>query len=129
MAALLILGAMFLSLAVSIPSPLGAVTFFILAATAGAAIPLLAAIVLDVTPQVNRGSVQGVVVAFSTLPGFIAPLVTGVMIQATGNQAAVGLHNAYLLAALLLLVGGVGAMAFVRPDKAMQKLSAFDQAS
>ena len=128
-AALLILGAMFLSLAVSIPSPLGAVTFFILAATAGAAIPLLAAIVLDVTPQVNRGSVQGVVVAFSTLPGFIAPLVTGVMIQATGNQAAVGLHNAYLLAALLLLAGGVGAMAFVRPDKAMQKLSAFDQAS
>src|SRR2546421_238479 len=128
-AALLILGAMFLYLAVSIPSTLGAVTFFILAATAGAAIPLLAAIVLDVTPQVNRGSVQGVVVAFSTLPGFIAPLVTGVMIQATGNQAAVGLHNAYLLAALLLLAGGVGAMAFVRPDKAMQKLSAFDQAS
>ena len=128
MSALLILGAIFLYLAVSIPSTLGAVTFFILAATAGAAIPLLAAIVLDVTPQVNRGSVQGVVVAFSTLPGFIAPLVTGVMIQATGNQF-VGLHNAYVLAALLLLAGGVGAMAFVRPDKAMQKLSAFDQAS
>src|SRR5437660_957069 len=114
--------------AVSIPPALGAVPFFILAATAGAAMPLLAAIVLDVSPRVKRGSVQGVVVAFSTLPGFIAPLVTGVMIQATGNQF-VGLHNAYVLAALLLLAGGVGAMAFVRPDKAMQKLSAFDQAS
>src|SRR5438874_1139161 len=88
-----------------------------------------ASIVLDVTPEVNRGSVQGVVVAFSTLPGFIAPLVTGVMIQATGNQAAVGLHNAYLLAALLLLAGGVCSMVFVRPDKAIQKLSSFDQAS
>jgi len=122
-AALLILGAMFLYLAVSIPSTLGAVTFFILAATAGAAIPLLAAIVLDVTPEENRGSVQGVVVGLSTLPGFIAPFVTGVMIQATGNQAAVGLHNAYALASLLLLAGGVAAMVFVRPDKVMQELS------
>lgn len=127
-AALMILGAIFLYLAVSIPSTLGAVTFFVFAATAGAAIPLLSAIVLDVTPEVNRGSVLGVVVAFSTLPGFIAPLVTGVMIQATGNQF-VGLHNGYVLAALLLLAGGVCSMVFVRPDKAFQKLPSFDQAS
>jgi MFS transporter, ACS family, hexuronate transporter len=84
---------------------------------------LVAAIVLDVTPEANRGSVQGVVVAFSTLPGFFAPFITGVLIQATGNQVAIGLHNAYVLAALLLLVGGVGSMLFVRPDEAMRNLS------
>jgi MFS transporter, ACS family, hexuronate transporter len=110
--ALLILGAIFLYLAVSIPSTLGAVTFFILAAATGAAIPLLVAIVLDVTPQEHRGFFQGIVVAIATLPGFIAPFVTGVMVQ-----AALGLQNAYALAALLLLVGGVGLTAFARPDE------------
>jgi MFS transporter, ACS family, hexuronate transporter len=53
--ALLILGAVFLYLAINIQSNLGAVTFFILAATAGASIPLLGAIVLDVAPQAHRG--------------------------------------------------------------------------
>jgi ACS family hexuronate transporter-like MFS transporter len=119
-AALLIMGAIFFYLAVSVPSTLGAVTFFILAAIAGAAIPLLAAIVLDVTPEANRGSVQGVVVAFSTLPGFFAPFITGLLIQATGNQVAVGLHVAYVLAAVLLLVGGGGSMVFLRPDKVIR---------
>jgi MFS transporter, ACS family, hexuronate transporter len=120
--ALLILGAIFLSLAVNIPSTPGAVTFFILAATVWAAIPLLAAIVLDVTPQAQRGFFQGVFVAFATLPGFLAPFVTGLLIQAAGRNAMQGLHSAYLLAALLLLVSGVLFTTFVRPDEAIRTL-------
>ncbi len=121
--ALLILGAVFLSLAINIPSTLGAVTFFILAATAGAAIPLLGAIVLDVAPQAHRGFFQGVVVGIATLPGFIAPLVTGVMVQAAGRNAMQGLHSAYVLAALLLLVCGVLLIACVRPEEANAQVS------
>ena len=121
--ALLILGAVFLYLAINIPSTLGAVTFFILAATAGAAIPLLGAIVLDVAPQAHRGFFQGVVVGIATLPGFIAPLVTGLMIQAAGRNAMQGLHSAYVLAALLLLVCGVVFIAFVRPEEASAEVS------
>jgi ACS family hexuronate transporter-like MFS transporter len=121
--ALLILGAVFLSLAINIPSTLGAVTFFILAATAGAAIPLLGAIVLDVAPQAHRGFFQGVVVGIATLPGFIAPFVTGVMVQAAGRNAMQGLHSAYVLAALLLLVCGVVFIAFVRPEEASAEVS------
>jgi MFS family permease len=56
---LLFLGAIFLYLAVNIPSTPGAVTSFILAATAWAATPLLAAIVLDMAPQAHRGSSRG----------------------------------------------------------------------
>ncbi|HEY6410322.1 MAG TPA: MFS transporter [Ktedonobacteraceae bacterium] len=119
---LLILCAVFLYLAINIPSTLGAVTFFILAASAGAAIPLLAAIVLDVTPEEERGSLQGVVVGIATLPGFLAPLMTGVMIQAAGSNAIQGLHNAYVLAALLLLAFGVVFTIFVRPDGAISSL-------
>src|SRR5439155_23333838 len=63
---LVILGALFLSLAINIPSTLGAVIFFILAASAGAAIPLLGAIVLYVAPQAHRGFLLGVVVGIAT---------------------------------------------------------------
>ncbi len=52
-----------------------------------------------------------------TLPGIIAPLVTGLIIQAAGKNVAVGFHNAYLLASLLLLVFGVVFLAFARPDE------------
>ena len=110
--------AVFLYLAINIPSTPGAVTFFILSAAAGAAIPVLAAIVLNVTPEEKRGSIQGVAVAIATLPGLLAPLVTGVMIQAAGSNAVQGLHNAYMVAALLLLVCGVVFTIFVRPDAA-----------
>jgi len=115
---LLILGAVFIYSAMNISSALGAVSCFALAATAGAAIPLLVAIILNVTPEEHRGFCQGAAVAISTLPGFIAPFVTGLIIQATGNHAVKGLYNAYLLAALMLLIGGVGLMVFARPDEA-----------
>jgi ACS family hexuronate transporter-like MFS transporter len=121
--ALLVLGAVFLLLAINIHSTLGSVIFFILAATAGAAIPLLGAIVLDVAPQAHRGFFQGIVVGIATLPGLIAPLVTGVMIQAAGRNAMQGLQSAYVLAAVLLLVCGVAFMAFVRPEEASVEVS------
>jgi len=116
--ALLILGAIFLYLAVSMPSTLEAVTLFTLAGTAGAAIPLLVAIVLDVTPQAHRGFFQGIVVALATLLGFSASLVTRVMLQ-----ASLGLYNAYVLAPLLLIVGGVGLTACARPGEASARAS------
>ncbi len=106
----------------TIPSTLGAVPFFILAATAWAAIPLLAAIVLDVTPAAHRGFFQGAIVALATLPGFLAPFVTGLLVQAAGNDASQGLHHAYVLAALLLLVCGVLFTIVVRPDEAIRTL-------
>jgi MFS transporter, ACS family, hexuronate transporter len=118
--ALLILGAVFLSLAINIHSTLGAVIFFILAATSGAAIPLLGAIVLDVAPQAHRGFFQGFFVGIATLPGFLAPFVTGLLVQAAGKNAIQGLHQAYILAALLLLVCGVLFTIIVRPDEAIR---------
>jgi MFS transporter, ACS family, hexuronate transporter len=128
--ALLILGAIFLSLAVNIPSTLGvvAITFFILAATVWTAIPLLAAIVLDVTPEAHRGFFQGASVALATLPGFLAPFVTGLLVQAAGNDAIQGLHHAYMLAALLLLVCGVLFTLVVRPDEAIRTLKTIGSA-
>jgi MFS family permease len=106
----------------------GSLRFFILAATVWAAIPLLATIVLDVTPQAHRGFFQGVFVALATLPGFLAPFVTGLLVQTAGRNAMQGLQSAYILASLLLLVSGVIFTTVVRPDEAIRTLKTLGSA-
>jgi len=112
---LLLVSALCLFLAVSVPSALGSVFFFTIALF-GVTFPMVSTIITAVAPEAHRGAVLGLVVAIFTLPGIIAPLVTGLIIQAAGKNVAVGFHNAYLLASLFLLVFGVAFLAFARPD-------------
>jgi MFS family permease len=107
--------ALCLFLAVNIPSSLGAVILFTLAPI-GAAVPMVSTIITEVAPEAHRGAVLGTVVAIATLPGIIAPLVTGLIIQSTGKNVASGFYNAYLLASLLLLIVGGVFLACARPD-------------
>src|SRR6266566_1799098 len=113
--ALLIVSALCLYLAVSVPSALGSVIFFTLALI-GVSVPILSTIITVVTPAAHRGAILGTFVAVSTLPGFIAPLVTGLIIQAAGRDVASGFYHAYLLASLLLLISGIAFLACTRPD-------------
>ena len=113
--ALLIVSALCLYLAVSVPSASGSVIFFTLALI-GVTVPVLSTIITAVTPAAHRGAVLGTFVAVSTLPGLIAPLFTGLIIQSAGRNIASGFYYAYLLASLLLLIGGIAFLAFVRPD-------------
>lgn len=120
--ALLIMSALCLYLAVSVPSALGSVIFFTLALI-GVTIPILSTIITEVAPAAHRGTVLGIYVAISTLPGLIAPLVTGLIIQAAGKNVATGFYHAYLLSSLLLLIGGVTFLAFARPDEKLAEKS------
>jgi predicted MFS family arabinose efflux permease len=113
--ALLAVSALCLYLAVSVPSAIGCVIFFTLSLI-GVAIPPLSTTVTAVTPAAHRGAILGIYVAVSTLPGLIAPLVTGLIIQAAGSNEISGLYYAYLLASLLLLMGGIAFLAFAKPD-------------
>jgi ACS family hexuronate transporter-like MFS transporter len=113
--ALLMVSALCLYLAVSVPSALGAVILFTLAPI-GVTVPILSTIITAVAPAAHRGAVLGTVVAASTLPGIIAPLITGLIIQSAGRDVASGFYHAYLLASLLLLIGGGVFLAFARPD-------------
>ncbi|HEY6411922.1 MAG TPA: MFS transporter [Ktedonobacteraceae bacterium] len=112
----LIITALCLYLAVSVPSTLLSVVFFTLALI-GVGIPLLSTTIVAVAPSSHRGAILGVYVAVSTLPGLIAPLVTGLIIQLAGSNASSGLFYAYLLASLLLLIGAIAFLAFARPDE------------
>ena len=113
--ALLMTSALCLYLAVSVPSALGSVIFFTLALL-GVIIPLLSTIITAVAPAAHRGAVLGTVLAVATLPGIIAPLFTGLIIQSSGRNIASGFYHAYLLASLVLLIGGVAFLALARPD-------------
>jgi MFS transporter, ACS family, hexuronate transporter len=92
--ALLIVSALCLYLAVSVPSALGFIIFFTLALI-GVTIPILSSIIAAVAPAAHRGAVLGTFVAVSTLPGFIAPLVTGLIIQSAGRNVASGFYYVY----------------------------------
>ena len=113
--ALLIVSALCLYLAVSVPSALGSVIFFTLALI-GATVPILSTIIIAVAPAAHRGAILGTFVAVSTVPGLIAPLFTGLIIQSAGRNVASGFYYAYLLASLLLLIGGIVFLACARPD-------------
>jgi MFS transporter, ACS family, hexuronate transporter len=113
--ALLIVNAVCLYLSVSVPSALSSVIFFTLALI-GVTIPILSTIITLVTPTAHRGAILGTFVAVSTLPGLIAPLVIGLIIQAAGRDVASGFYHAYLLASLLLLISGIAFVACTRPD-------------
>ncbi len=78
---------------------------------------MVSTIITAVAPEAHRGAVLGVVVAVLTLPGIIAPLVTGLIIQAAGENVAARFHNAYLLVSLLLLIFCVAFLACARPDE------------
>jgi len=117
--ALLIVSALCLYLAVSVPSAVGSVLFFTLALI-GVTVPLLSTVIMAVSPAPHRGAVLGTVVAVTTLPGFIAPLFTGLIIQSAGRNVVSGFSHAYLLASLFLLIGGVTFLAFARPDEEQQ---------
>ncbi len=114
-AASLLLGALCVYLAESVPSAVGCVLLFTLAPIA-VAIPTLVTITSTVEPAAHRGAVLGILVAVVKLPGLIAPWMTGLIIQARGKNVGVGFHNAYLLASLFLMIVGVVFLACVRPD-------------
>lgn len=111
----LIVNALCLYLAVHYPSALGAILFLTLAPL-GAFVPLQLALITAVTPAAYRGTVLGIIGGVSSLSGFMASLVTGLIIQAAGKNATIGFQNAYLLASVLLLLVGGMVLVFVRPD-------------
>jgi len=107
--------ALCLYLAVSVPSALGSVIFFTLALI-GVTVPILSTIITAVAPVAHRGAILGTFVAVSTLPGLLAPLFTGLIVQSAGRNVASGFYSAYLLASLLLLIGGGAFLTCARPD-------------
>ncbi|MFJ7948651.1 MFS transporter [Streptomyces sp. NPDC096354] len=70
----------------------------------------------EVTPVDRRGASLGLLVAIQTLPGLIAPAVTGVLIDAASDDSA-GYTVAFVFGGVLTIVCGLVAVLTVNPER------------
>ncbi|MEU0600580.1 MFS transporter [Streptomyces sp. NPDC006393] len=75
-----------------------------------------------VVPPAQRGAVFGIVAATGTLPGLIAPYLTGRLLDSAPSQGT-GYTHAFLLSAALMLVCGLVALTAIRPERDARRLS------
>ncbi|MFG2720056.1 MFS transporter [Streptomyces sp. NPDC048416] len=76
-----------------------------------------------VVPPAQRGAVFGVVAATGTLPGLIAPYLTGRLLDSASSQSA-GYTQAFLLSAAVMMVCGLVALSAIRPERDVRRLAA-----
>ncbi|GGR96807.1 MULTISPECIES: MFS transporter [Streptomyces] len=74
-----------------------------------------------VVPPLQRGAVFGIVAASGTLPGLLAPYLTGLLLDSAPSQTA-GYTHAFLLSGGMMLVCGLVSLVTVRPDRDARRL-------
>ncbi|MEU3371351.1 MFS transporter [Streptomyces sp. NPDC006711] len=84
-------------------------------------IPLHYMTTAEVVPPAQRGAVFGIAAATGTLPGLIAPFLTGRLIDAADSPAA-GYTTAFLIAAAVMVTAGAFALTAIRPERDAHRL-------
>lgn len=85
------------------------------------AIPLHYMTTAEVVPPAQRGAVFGIVAGVGTLPGLVAPFLTGHFIDSAATPAA-GYTVAFLAAAVVMCAAGGVALAAIRPERDARRL-------
>jgi MFS transporter, ACS family, D-galactonate transporter len=101
----------------------GAVQIALLAAgyaIGGAIFTLGPAIVGEITPAAQRGTVLGAITAIYTLAGLGGPAVTGRIIGAASSAHA-GYIDAFMLSGALVVAGGLAGLLLIRPEADLAK--------
>ncbi|ANB09046.1 MFS transporter [Streptomyces ambofaciens] len=80
-----------------------------------------------VVPPLQRGAVFGIVAATGTLPGLIAPYLTGRLLDSAPSQSA-GYDHAFLLSAAVMLACGLAALLTIRPERDARRLGLVEEA-
>ncbi|HXZ91820.1 MAG TPA: MFS transporter [Burkholderiales bacterium] len=97
-------------------------------ATLGVALPsivftLSPAILAEITPSSQRGAILAINSAVGTSAGVIAPYVMGSVIQGAASAAA-GYSEGFLICGMVMIVGGLIGLAFLRPESQRARYSA-----
>ncbi|WP_440556067.1 MFS transporter [Streptomyces sp. SCPE 10] len=74
-----------------------------------------------VVPPPQRGAVFGIVAATGTLPGLVAPYLTGRLLDSAPTQGA-GYTRAFLVSAAVMMVCGLVALTVIRPERDARRL-------
>lgn len=75
----------------------------------------------EICPTRQRGAVLSITVALVTTAGLVGPYATGRIIE-SASTAASGYALAFTITGVLLLIGGLLAVVFVRPERDAQRL-------
>lgn len=74
-----------------------------------------------VVPTQQRGALFGIVAATGTLPGLVAPYITGRLLDTADSQSA-GYSSSFLLSAAVMLLSGLTALVCIRPERDARRL-------
>ncbi|MGW5861441.1 MFS transporter [Streptomyces sp. NPDC055239] len=74
-----------------------------------------------VVPAHQRGALFGIVAATGTLPGLVAPYLTGRLLDTADSQSA-GYTGSFLLSAGVMLLAGLTALVYIRPERDARRL-------
>ncbi|MFG2625420.1 MFS transporter [Streptomyces sp. NPDC048473] len=76
-----------------------------------------------VVPASRRGALFGIVAATGTLPGLLAPSLTGHLLDTASSESA-GYAQSFVLAAAVMIVCGLVAVCCIRPERDAARLGA-----
>ncbi|HXP04473.1 MAG TPA: MFS transporter [Stellaceae bacterium] len=103
---------------IALPIAAGALQIVLLAAgfaIGGAIYTLGPAIIGEITPEAQRGTMLGVISAVYSLAGLVAPAVTGRVIAA-GPTAHDGYIHAFMLSGAIVAAGGIAGLLLIHPE-------------
>ncbi|MFI5609041.1 MFS transporter [Amycolatopsis sp. NPDC051903] len=110
---------------VLLPHATGATTVFVLVAVAfGIGVvtfPLAYVTTGEVTPIAQRGASLGTLIAVQSIPGLIAPAISGWLLDAAGSLAA-GYVTVLTVGGVIMLVCGVIGIIAIRPERDAARL-------
>jgi ACS family D-galactonate transporter-like MFS transporter len=77
----------------------------------------------EIAPPNQRGALLGTSTALSTLAGVFAPSVMGLFIDAHGGDAAQGFRLGFLVAGVLVVLGGLVSLVLMNPEADARRLA------
>ncbi|APE25824.1 MULTISPECIES: MFS transporter [Streptomyces] len=86
------------------------------------AVPLHYMTTAEVVPPAQRGAVFGIVAGVGTLPGLVAPFLTGHLID-TAQTPAAGYTTAFVAAGAVMLTAGAFALTAIRPERDARRIA------
>ena len=121
--ATVVLGGCILPFVVLMPTPALKFATLIVGGAIGSTIyVVLPMIVSELSPQPQRSAALAITTSFVTSAGIFSPLVMGMVIQ-TAATPVEGYERGYVILGILMMVGGLIGMLFIRPEADRARLA------
>ncbi|MCX7365844.1 MAG: MFS transporter [Alphaproteobacteria bacterium] len=123
-AATVLLGGCILPFVGSMPSPELKILVLVVGAAVGSTIYVVTPmIVSELTPQSQRAGMLAITTSLITSAGIIAPYAMGSVIE-SGVTRMAGYETGYVILGVMLIVGGLIGLLFIRPEADRKRLAA-----